>query len=155
MVKTFDRNQNDVVQTNLIDAYVGSRIRLCRVSACVSQEQLGRALGITFQQIQKYENGANRVGASRLFEISRCLGVPITYFFDEMPPAVSDAPLSGPRRQGIGVSEQLGALHVKGDAQLNARETLDLVRLYYGIPNGAKRKLLFEFMNFLASSSAG
>lgn len=145
-------SQSDQTLSNLVDAYVGSRIRLCRVSAGISQEQLGRALGITFQQIQKYENGANRVSASRLFEISRILGSQINYFFDEMPKFVSEASLTGPRRLGTSASEQLELVSIKEDIQLNKRQTLDIIRLYYAIPNNAKRKLLFEFMNFLASS---
>lgn len=66
-----------------IDVFVGSRIRLRRNMLSMSQEKLGEQLGITFQQVQKYEKGANRVGASRLKAISRILEVPVSYFFDE------------------------------------------------------------------------
>src|SRR5690242_11474251 len=69
-----------------IDAHVGSRIRLRRTLMGMSQERLGEALGLTFQQVQKYERGVNRVGASRLFDLSRVLDVPIGFFFDDMPP---------------------------------------------------------------------
>lgn len=140
---------------NLIDSYVGSRIRLCRISAGVSQEQLGRTLGITFQQIQKYENGTNRVGASRLFEISRILSVPITYFFDDMPNCVSEAPLTGPRGRGTCATEHLEPLGPQADTRLTKQETLDLIRLFYTIPSKMKRKILLEFMNFLASQRSG
>src|SRR5277367_5561364 len=80
-----------------IDIHVGSRIRLRRTLLGMSQERLGDALGLTFQQVQKYERGVNRVGASRLFDISRVLDVPISYFFDDMPEGMSDSPVSGPR----------------------------------------------------------
>ena len=65
---------------NEIDAHVGSRLRLRRLLLGISQEKLGVALGLTFQQIQKYERGANRVGASRLFDLSRALDVPVSFF---------------------------------------------------------------------------
>src|SRR6266704_1067410 len=72
-----------------IDVHVGSRIRLRRTLLGLSQERLGDALGLTFQQVQKYERGANRVGASRLFDLSRVLDVPISFFFDDMPETLS------------------------------------------------------------------
>ena len=68
-----------------IDVHVGSRIHLRRTLLGMSQERLGDALSITFQQVQKYERGANRVGASRLFDISRVFDVPIGFFFEDMP----------------------------------------------------------------------
>jgi transcriptional regulator with XRE-family HTH domain len=87
----------DGPQRNPIDAHVGLRIRLRRNSCGLSQKALGDALGLTFQQVQKYELGANRVGASRLFEIARVLDVPIDYFFNDMPTSTSSSPFSGPR----------------------------------------------------------
>src|ERR1700724_4341131 len=72
-----------------IDIHVGSRIRLRRTLLGMSQERLGEALGLTFQQVQKYERGVNRVGASRLFDLSRVLDVPISFFFDDMPDSLA------------------------------------------------------------------
>src|SRR5512147_1895392 len=88
---------------NPVDIHVGSRVRLRRTLLGLSQEKLGEAVGLTFQQIQKYERGANRIGASRLFEFSRILDVPVSFFFDDMaergkggesqePLALSDQP---------------------------------------------------------------
>ena len=71
-----------------IDVHVGSRIRLRRQLLGLSQEKLGESLGLTFQQVQKYERGANRVSASRLFDLSVVLGVPISFFFDDISPEV-------------------------------------------------------------------
>src|SRR3954464_277910 len=68
-----------------IDVHVGGRVRLRRTLLGMSQEKLGEAIGLTFQQVQKYERGVNRVGASRLFDLSRVLDVPISFFFDDMP----------------------------------------------------------------------
>jgi transcriptional regulator with XRE-family HTH domain len=70
---------------NPTDIYVGSRIRLRRNTLGMSQEKLGENLGITFQQIQKYEKGTNRVGASRLQAIATILGVPVAFFFEDLP----------------------------------------------------------------------
>src|SRR5215208_5533266 len=70
---------------NPIDVHVGSRVRLRRTLLGMSQEKLGEAIGLTFQQVQKYERGANRIGASRLFDLSRVLDVPVSFFFDDMP----------------------------------------------------------------------
>lgn len=70
---------------NPIDRHVGSRVRMRRMLVGMSQEKLGAALGLTFQQVQKYEKGANRIGASRLQQISGVLGVPIEFFFEGAP----------------------------------------------------------------------
>jgi DNA-binding XRE family transcriptional regulator len=69
-------------KTNLLDVHVGLRIRAARLASGLSQERLGTALGVTFQQVQKYEKGANRVGAGRLSDIARALSVPVSYFFE-------------------------------------------------------------------------
>ena len=76
---------------NPIDVHVGNRVRLRRTRLGMSQERLGEALGLTFQQVQKYERGANRVGASRLYDLSRVLEVPVSYFFDDMDDEVMAA----------------------------------------------------------------
>lgn len=70
---------------NPIDQHVGSRVRMRRILANLSQEKLGDALGITFQQVQKYEKGTNRIGASRMQNIAQVLGVPVSYFFENAP----------------------------------------------------------------------
>ena len=76
-------------QPSSIDAHVGSRVRLRRMLIGMSQEKLGELLGLTFQQVQKYEKGANRIGASRLFDISQILAVPVSYFFDDVSDEVA------------------------------------------------------------------
>src|SRR5215813_10601810 len=72
---------------NPIDQHVGSRVRMCRLMLAMSQEKLGAALGLTFQQVQKYEKGTNRIGASRLQQISQILQVPVEFFFEGAPNA--------------------------------------------------------------------
>src|SRR5262245_39091705 len=85
---------------NPVDVHVGSRVRLRRTLLGMSQEKLGEAIGLTFQQVQKYERGANRIGASRLWDLSRVLDVPVAYFFDEMSPSTSAR--SPSRLKGLG-----------------------------------------------------
>ena len=77
---------------NPVDVHVGQRVRLRRTLLGMSQEKLGEAIGLTFQQVQKYERGANRIGSSRLYDLSRVLDVPISYFFDDMDQQVSGQP---------------------------------------------------------------
>lgn len=126
-----------------IDVHVGSRIRLRRTLLGMSQERLGEALGLTFQQVQKYERGANRVGASRLFDLSRVLDVPISFFFDDMPDSLTSSFGVPSNRRPTSLSE--GADTFADDA-LNRRETLELVRAYYRITEPAVRKRVFELI---------
>src|SRR5918992_4717448 len=76
-------------RANPIDLHVGSRVRLRRMLLGMSQEKLAERLGLTFQQIQKYEKGINRIGASRLFDLAQVLGVPVQFFYDDAPVAVT------------------------------------------------------------------
>jgi transcriptional regulator with XRE-family HTH domain len=125
-----------------IDVHVGTRIRLRRTLLAMSQERLGDALGLTFQQVQKYERGVNRVGASRLFDLSRVLDVPISFFFDDMPETVA-GPNSAAGRRSVGFSD---AQDPFGDDTMSRRETLELVRAYYRIADPALRKKVFELI---------
>src|ERR1700728_2865920 len=111
-----------------IDVHVGSRVRLRRTLLGMSQERLGNAIGLTFQQVQKYERGANRIGASRLFDLSRVLDVPVSFFFDEMS---DNAAQQSPRMMVAGLVEE-PVEEVENDP-MTKRETLELVRAYYKI----------------------
>src|SRR3979490_12355 len=99
-----------MARSHPVDVHVGARMRQRRTLLGMSQEKLGTAVGLTFQQIQKYERGSNRIGSSRLFEFAKVLDVPVSYFFDEMPSnALSGRPLA-PRSHAGGASP--GALPV-------------------------------------------
>jgi transcriptional regulator with XRE-family HTH domain len=111
----------------------------------MSQEKLGEAIGLTFQQVQKYERGANRIGASRLFDLSRVLDVPVSFFYDDMSDDVSH---QSPRMMVAGLAEELPAAF-EADP-LTRRETLELVRAYYRITDGHVRKRIFELAKALA-----
>jgi len=112
----------------------------------MSQEKLGKAIGLTFQQVQKYERGANRIGASRLFELSRVLDVPVSFFFDDMPTAVAET--GGRPAQGLAE----GAVESYDHDPMAKRETLELVRAYYKIIDPKVRKRVFELAKALAKS---
>ena len=127
-----------------VDAHVGSRVRLRRVLLGMSQEKLGQAIRLTFQQVQKYERGANRIGASRLHELSRVLDVPVSFFFDDMPEELA-SPSGRPFR---GLTERAQAAYE--ESSLTRRETLELVRAYYRIGDPKVRKRLFELTKSLA-----
>jgi transcriptional regulator with XRE-family HTH domain len=120
----------------------------------LSQERLGEALGLTFQQVQKYERGVNRVGASRLFDLSRVLDVPISFFYDDMPEALTG--VYGGQSTGVGgrrsytFSETQEGFGAAADDTTNRRETLELVRAYYRITDSAVRKRVLDLVKSLA-----
>jgi len=114
----------------------------------MSQEKLGQAIGLTFQQIQKYERGANRIGASRLFELSKVLDVPVSFFFDDMADEVKA--YAGRPAGGFADQEQMA---YEPDP-LTKRETLELVRAYYRITSPQVRKRLFELVKSIANMSS-
>ena len=122
---------------NPIDVHVGKRIRMRRLLLGMNQETLAGALGLTFQQVQKYEHGANRVSASRLSEIAEVLSAPISYFFGDLP-SVADAEVS--------------AEDMVWREQLEQPETIGLVRFYYAISNPAVRRQFLEMMKAVAQS---
>ncbi len=131
---------------NPVDVHVGARVRLRRTLLGMSQEKLGDAIGLTFQQVQKYERGANRIGSSRLFDLSRVLDVPIAFFFDEMP---GDVAASSPA-QTRGMAEEPVSYELDPMAK---RETLELVRAYYKITDPHVRKRLFELTKALGAAA--
>ncbi len=128
---------------NPIDADVGSRVRLRRMLLGMSQERLGESMGLTFQQVQKYEKGANRIGASRLHHISKILDVPVGYFFDEAP-AVEE------RSARPGLSEPESEEFVL--EFLNTREGLELNRAFTKISSAKVRKCVIDLVRALSDS---
>jgi transcriptional regulator with XRE-family HTH domain len=129
-----------------IDVHVGTRVRLRRTLLGMSQEKLGQAIGLTFQQVQKYERGANRIGASRLYDLSRVLDVPISFFFDDLPADIDGdgfSPAQGFRDESAAETNPMAK-----------RETLELVRAYYRIPDPQLRRRLFDLAKALATTPA-
>ncbi len=141
------RGRRKADKPNPIDVHVGSRVRLRRTLLGMSQEKLGDAIGLTFQQVQKYERGANRVGASRLFELSRVLDVPVSFFFDELDPDTAEAVPSA-------VASHAPPSPSAGPDPMMRRETLELVRAYYRIPDQQLRRRLFDLTKAIANACA-
>ncbi len=130
-----------------VDVHIGARVRQRRTLLGMSQTKLGDRLGVSFQQMQKYERGSNRISASRLFALTRVFDVPIEFFFDDMPTAVA---ASSPT-QGRGRAQK----PVKYDLDPMAkRETLELVRAYYKISDPKSRKRLFEVTKALGAAAS-
>lgn len=147
--KAADKNFR-VTNNNAVDVHVGKRIRLRRTLLGMSQEQLGNALNITFQQVQKYERGANRVSASRLWDISQIIDVPISYFFEDM----SDMTLkASPRKMVSSTADSV----IVDDAKdpMARRETLELVRTYYSIEQAHVRRRISEMVKAIATTIKG
>ena len=127
-----------------IDMHVGKRIKLRRTLLHISQEQLASDIGVTFQQVQKYESGHNRVSASRLFDISRVLNCPISYFFGDIgPETTGDRSMPG-ARAAEGVAEE--AVGFDADP-MQRTETLELVRSYWRLHNAELRKNVLELLS--------
>ena len=128
-------------QPSAVDAHVGGRVRLRRMLIGMSQEKLGELLGLTFQQVQKYEKGANRIGASRLFDISQILGVPVQYLFEELP-----------QTRPVGVN---GHGFAEADREpfvmdfVSSAEGLQLIRSYTKVTDSRVRKRILELVKSL------
>lgn len=129
-----------------IDIYVGNRVRQRRSLLGMSQTTLATAVGLTFQQIQKYERGLNRVSASRLYEFAAVLDVPVTYFFDELP---GNAAPTSARKRGVIANREINA----DAALMTQRETLKLVRSYYMVQPRSLRTKILETIRGVASES--
>jgi len=128
---------------NPIDKHVGSRVRMRRMMLGMSQEKLGDALGLTFQQVQKYEKGTNRIGASRLQQISLILQVPVAFFFEGAPP-----PPGGPP----GFAEAPSPAYVTDFLATN--DGLSLVKAFMRIPNAKLRRRVVELVEEMAGEPA-
>ncbi|MFM9864887.1 MAG: helix-turn-helix domain-containing protein [Micropepsaceae bacterium] len=132
-------------QPSSVDAHVGSRVRLRRMLIGMSQEKLGELLGLTFQQVQKYEKGANRIGASRLFDISSILGVPVSYFFDDLP---STDPAFRKREGGAAAATAVDAGPYMMEF-VSSAEGFQLVRAFTKITDPRVRKRMLELVKSL------
>lgn len=128
---------------NPIDRHVGSRVRMRRMLAGISQEKLGEALGLTFQQIQKYEKGANRISASRLQQIAKKLEVPVSFFFDGAP--TGDAPAAG-------FSDSASTAYISDF--LATSEGVQLTKAFVRIKSGRIRRRIVDLVEALAEEDS-
>jgi transcriptional regulator with XRE-family HTH domain len=147
----FDGVEKGSRRPNPIDLHVGSRVRLQRMLLGMSQEKLGERLGLTFQQIQKYEKGINRIGASRLFDLAQVLGVSVQFFYD-------DAPVAGAKMNASNGSSNLTV--IPGFAErpadnfvvdfLSSREGIELNKAFVRIADPKVRRSVVELVRSLA-----
>lgn len=140
-------------EPNPVDVHVGKRIRLRRTILHITQQQMADMLGLTFQQVQKYEKGMNRVGASRLWDISKVLNVSMNFFFEDMDNATAaQSPrMLSSNNDDFLLSDQHDDLNFEDP--MKRAETLELVRAYYKIPNRAIAKNLFNLIVSLSKSA--
>jgi len=142
-------------EPNPVDVHVGARVRMYRSLHGMSQEKLAEALGLTFQQVQKYETGYNRISASRLWDISQVLNTPIEMFYQDMTSQVSAL---SPRHVNNDNPQEVSPVLAQVTKLYNSdpmtrRETLSLVRAYYKIPNRALARKFFELIKLSAYSN--
>ncbi len=126
-----------------VDRHVGQRLRVRRSLLGMSQEKLAEAIGLTFQQIQKYERGLNRISAGRLFQFSRILEVPISYFYDQYTPE------SVVGKQGLADNKQESLL---SNDIMQSKETIELLRTYYSIEDTEMRKDIMKFVKSMSKN---
>ncbi len=129
-----------------IDKYVGSRVRVRRLGLGMSQTRLGQAIGVTFQQVQKYENGANRVGASNLYKMAKAMGIDVGFFYDGMPQSAAKGKGKGTRGRRARPS-----IEIAGDPT-RSREIITLMHNFARIAHPRLRKRVFELVKSLANS---
>ena len=132
---------------NPIDVHVGSRMRLRRHLLGLTMQTLAGAIGVTYQQIQKYEKATDRISASRLFNLSHVLDVPISFFFEDLSPAAA----GGGRRRTRGLSEATAAA-LEPDF-LFKRETVELIRAYYRVTDPRVRKRVLDLLHAAGKTS--
>jgi transcriptional regulator with XRE-family HTH domain len=140
---TAPRRRHGSEHPHPVDVHVGARVRLRRTALGMSQEKLGDAIGLTFQQVQKYERGTNRIGASRLYELSRVLEVPVAFFFEELDPAA----LAGTHAAGLSEPAAPSFAAAGGN-----RDVLELARTFQRISDAALRRRLFDLIKAIAGS---
>ena len=131
-----------------VDIHVGSRVRLRRTLLGLSQDKLARAIGVSFQQLQKYERGTNRISASRLYALSKVLGVGISWFFE-------DAPSNSKRRTPPAEPRAAANESAADQDPMTANETVKLVRAYYMIEDPKVRKKILHMVRAVSPISAG
>ncbi len=127
-------------RSNAVDAHVGERVRMRRKLLGVSQDQLADSLGLTFQQVQKYERGANRISASKLFHIAEILTVDVSYFFDGLPD-----PIEGGEPDGA-----VAHVHEVMQTFLQTSEGVELAEIFPRIANGKVRRQILDLVRTMA-----
>ncbi len=126
-----------------VDEHIGQRVQLRRTMMGLSQKDLAKICGVTFQQIQKYETAGNRISASRLFELSAALETPVSFFFSGLPGNMPEENRSG---------RPLRICDPKSEDPLGKNESLLLIKLYWKLPNDEQRKMIMQMLRALNGS---
>ena len=147
MAKSKPRYGRGTGRPHPVDVHVGARVRMRRTLLGMTQTDLSDALGLAFQQVQKYERGTNRIGSSRLYDLTRVLDVSIEHFFEDMPADVA----ASSSAKGRGKTKEPPGYDLD---PMTKRETLELVRAYYKIENAGVRKRLREMAKALGAAGA-
>ena len=129
-----------MAKSHPVDAHVGVRMRQRRTLLGMSQTKLGEAVGLTFQQVQKYEKGSNRISASRLYYTAKILGVPVQFFFEDLPGSEERAAQDEPREQDTVLSSLMNA------------EGIVLAKAFREADNSNKRKLIASVARLIAEA---
>jgi transcriptional regulator with XRE-family HTH domain len=146
--EAFDSDEKGSRRANPIDIHVGSRVRFRRMLLGMSQEKLGEKLGLTFQQVQKYEKGINRIDASRLYDLAQVLGVPVQFFYEDAP--IADARGNAPNGQAAdGSPDEHSIVEF-----LRSRDGLELNRAFVRIPDLKARRAIVDLVRSLAIDAA-
>lgn len=140
---TGEPDEHNARKANAMDVHVGTRVRLRRMLLGMSQEKLGDELGLTFQQVQKYEKGVNRIGASRLYELGRALGVSVAFFYEDAPGLGADA-----TRPTAGFAESPSESYIVDF--LNTRDGLELNKAFARIADPKVRRSVVDLVRSLA-----
>jgi transcriptional regulator with XRE-family HTH domain len=139
-----DHEEKGSRRPNPVDIHVGGRVRFRRMLLGMSQEKLGERLGLTFQQVQKYEKGVNRIGASRLYDLSQVLQVPIQFFYEEAPGSLEQNSVD----HGRGFAERGSESHIV--EFLNTRDGLELNKAFVRIHDAKVRRSIVDLVRSLA-----
>jgi transcriptional regulator with XRE-family HTH domain len=139
-----EENSNE---SNPLDMHMGNRLRMRRTVMGFSQEKLAKMVGLTFQQVQKYESAANRISASRLYDIAAALNVSVTYFYQDIPGTPST--FAGMAEQGQEAIEGTEAFNLA----MADRETYELVRAYHRIDDPKKRRRVLDLIRVMSDEA--
>lgn len=152
LIKRSLRGRTPQGEPNPIDIHIGNRIRLRRNLLGLSQEKLASLLGLTFQQVQKYERGMNRVGGSRLWDIAKTLDVSVSFFYEEMDKEIAN---QSPRMFSLADTQPEiwdDDLPNQIIDPMHTKEAIELVKNYYKIPNRKAAKQLFDLAEAMAKT---
>ena len=145
-MSTTEKKRKTKGTPDYVDVHVGKRLRIRRSLLGLSQEKLAEAIGLTFQQIQKYERGTNRVSAGRLYQFSKILDVPVSYFYEQIGESVGKNTAAG---MSDNAQQPFGTANESSDL-LQKKETLDLLRVYYAVKDENLRKDIYRFVKSMS-----